>query len=111
MGRLYLHKPQDEAEKVSQIPLMEVIYTWATIVYVWLGEGTESSDRAMKTLSQLGSLVPPLPLSIFAARTESARKSQDLRWWVQNSWNVLPNRSLCVWHLSIVGFELAARGH
>ncbi|KAI1212732.1 heterokaryon incompatibility protein-domain-containing protein [Annulohypoxylon truncatum] len=37
----------DEAEKSSQIKLMEDIYSWATEVYAWLGPGTDASDRVM----------------------------------------------------------------
>lgn len=78
---------QDEAEKVSQIPLMGDIYTWATVVYVWLGEETESSNRAMKLLNHLGNLAPPIPVSVLAARTEGARELQESRLWTQNFWN------------------------
>ncbi|PVH71482.1 HET-domain-containing protein [Cadophora sp. DSE1049] len=35
----------DDTEKASQIPNMEEIYSWAEVVYVWLGQGNELSDR------------------------------------------------------------------
>jgi hypothetical protein len=41
----------DVVEKTSQIPLMEEIYTWAQPVYVWLGPGTNASDRTMDWFS------------------------------------------------------------
>ncbi|OTA63590.1 hypothetical protein K449DRAFT_421695 [Hypoxylon sp. EC38] len=37
----------NNAEKESQIPLMEDIFSWATVVYAWLGPGTDASDRVM----------------------------------------------------------------
>jgi Heterokaryon incompatibility protein (HET) len=39
----------DEDEKDHQIPLMDVIYSCATTVYIWLGDGTStsSSDAAI----------------------------------------------------------------
>jgi hypothetical protein len=43
---------EDTAEKCQQIPLMGDIYSESAIVYVWLGEGTDSSDRAMDYLSR-----------------------------------------------------------
>ena len=41
-------------EKNYQVPLMKTIYTNASIVRVWLGEGTEGSDEAMRVLHELG---------------------------------------------------------
>ena len=41
-------------EKVWQIPLMGDIYTKAEQVYVWLGEGDDSSNRAMRYLADGG---------------------------------------------------------
>lgn len=43
---------QDNEEKSTQIPLMEQIFTWASPVYVWLGEGNTRSDKAMDILSK-----------------------------------------------------------
>jgi hypothetical protein len=43
----------DEDEKDHQIPLMDVIYSCATTVYIWLGDGTStSSDAAINWLSK-----------------------------------------------------------
>ncbi|KAF2826116.1 hypothetical protein CC86DRAFT_276577, partial [Ophiobolus disseminans] len=38
----------DLAEKSQQIPLMSNIFSRAEIVYVWLGQGTPGTDRAMR---------------------------------------------------------------
>jgi hypothetical protein len=38
----------DLAEKAQQIPLMGDIYSVAKVVYVWLGQGTPETDRAMQ---------------------------------------------------------------
>ncbi|KAI0404733.1 heterokaryon incompatibility protein-domain-containing protein [Xylaria palmicola] len=40
----------DNADKASQIPNMQDIYTWAQMVYVWLGLGNEHTDSVMKVL-------------------------------------------------------------
>lgn len=45
----------DQQEKSNQIPLMKEIFTWASPVHVWLGEGNARSDRAMDYLSQVSS--------------------------------------------------------
>ncbi|KAL1633876.1 hypothetical protein SLS58_010932 [Diplodia intermedia] len=44
---------EDQQEKSSQIPLMKEIYTWASPVYVWLGEGNARSDKAVDYLSSV----------------------------------------------------------
>lgn len=41
---------EDEQEKEVQIPLMEEIYTWARTVYIWMGPGSEATDRAVARL-------------------------------------------------------------
>jgi hypothetical protein len=41
-------------EKEHQIPLMGDIYSRATSVYIWLGEGSKRSDRAMDHLRTAG---------------------------------------------------------
>ena len=46
-------------EKNYQVPLMKTIYANASIVRVWLGEGTEGSDEAMRILNELGHGNPP----------------------------------------------------
>jgi hypothetical protein len=47
---------KDDNEKSHQIPLMDQVYSFAVIVYVWLGEGNEKSDRAMDYLAKAGYL-------------------------------------------------------
>lgn len=44
---------EDQQEKGNQIPLMQEIYSWASPVYVWLGEGNARSDKAMDYLSKV----------------------------------------------------------
>ena len=43
----------DIAEKETQIPMMEEIYTWAAPAYIWLGPGTAASDEVMDWFSRL----------------------------------------------------------
>ena len=38
---------RDDTERGEQILLMEKIYAWAMTVYIWLGNGTLNSERAM----------------------------------------------------------------
>lgn len=47
---------QNIREKEYQIPLMGEIYSCAAPTYIWLGEGDERSDRAMKLLGKTGIL-------------------------------------------------------
>jgi hypothetical protein len=44
----------DQVEKSRQIPLMGDIYSRAHCVYVWLGEGSISTDRAMAYMANAG---------------------------------------------------------
>jgi hypothetical protein len=60
---------QDVREKEHQIPLMGAIYGMAKTVYVWLGEGDDSTNRAMDYLNRTGlrkyyedHLVSPWPI-------------------------------------------------
>jgi Heterokaryon incompatibility protein (HET) len=46
----------DEDEKMQQILLMQDIYSRAETVYIWLGEGNVSTDRAMGYLKNAGHL-------------------------------------------------------
>lgn len=46
-------------EKNYQVPLMKTIYTNASVVRGWLGEGTEGSDEAIRVLNELGHGDPP----------------------------------------------------
>lgn len=51
----------DDSEKAVQIPLMLEIYTWAQITYVWLGPGTQASDRAIEWFYYISSFVMYAP--------------------------------------------------
>lgn len=44
----------DQHEKSRQISLMGEIYSLADCVYVWLGEGTTATDRAMEYMANAG---------------------------------------------------------
>ena len=57
----------NEADKSKQIPLMLEIYSWARTVYVWLGDGDESSDRAMRYLRRAAACTTRLPFKFAAA--------------------------------------------
>jgi hypothetical protein len=41
----------DLAEKAQQIPLMGEIYSRADSIYIWLGDGTRGTDRAMRYIA------------------------------------------------------------
>lgn len=47
---------KDDTERSHQVTLMGDIYSHASTVYVWLGEGTEGTDRAMAYLATAGFL-------------------------------------------------------
>lgn len=57
---------KNAGEKARQIPLMGQIYSYATRVYIWLGPGSEKTDRALHHL-QRGAL----PLSFWKGQTLS----------------------------------------
>jgi hypothetical protein len=46
----------DNAEKDMQIPIMGEIYTWANVVYVWLGPEDDKRTRAINSLKMVSSL-------------------------------------------------------
>jgi hypothetical protein len=75
-------------EKQHQLPLMGDIYTGAVQTYVWLGEGDELSDDAMRILRVAGEL------KHYAPKEDSLKKSsgQSRPWRVawslyRSSWN------------------------
>jgi hypothetical protein len=45
---------EDETEKSQQIPFMGDIYSKATTTYIWLGEGSNSSEKTMAYLAMMG---------------------------------------------------------
>ncbi|KAK0750519.1 heterokaryon incompatibility protein-domain-containing protein, partial [Schizothecium vesticola] len=71
----------NHGEKMTQIPLMQDIYTKATTVFIWLGKGTESSDRAMKYLGQCGTLSERWPVSWLAATTKESWDMERRTFW------------------------------
>lgn len=54
---------KDDHEKITQIPLMDEIYTWARQVFIWLGNGNEKSDRALRYLLAVSSNTTSLCLA------------------------------------------------
>lgn len=47
---------EDEEEKRRQIGMMGDVYSKAAVTYIWLGEGTPETDRAMQYLNTAGFL-------------------------------------------------------
>lgn len=60
----------DDEEKIHQIPLMRDIYSLATCVYVWLGDGNKASDRALRFLKRQARFGTRLPLAIVRAQSD-----------------------------------------
>lgn len=52
---------EDEEEKTIQLKLMAEIYTWAREVYIWLGEGNERTDKAIKCIKMASAFRLPPP--------------------------------------------------
>lgn len=50
---------EDDAEKDGQIPIMGEIYTWANVVWVWLGPEDDGCTRAIESLKMVSVLRPP----------------------------------------------------
>lgn len=50
---------EDDAEKDGQIPMMGEIYTWANVVWVWLGPEDDKCTRAIESLRMVSVLRPP----------------------------------------------------
>ncbi|KAF2667472.1 hypothetical protein BT63DRAFT_472203 [Microthyrium microscopicum] len=77
----------DNAEKAIQIPLMEEIYSWAETVFLWLGQGTAQTDRAMDCIRYTPKFVRCLEdMELKSAPTMSGRMKsacfsiKDLYW-------------------------------
>lgn len=73
---------EDLTEKSHQIPHMGDIYTKATPVYCWLGEGSDDTDRAVKYLSTAG-----LP-DHFRVMADGSTQSRPYAaaWFLEMSW-------------------------
>jgi len=69
----------DNGEKSSQIPLMQEIYSWAEVVYIWLGEGNRQSDKTMRYLENRALLRARLPFTWLAVMsTRPAKKKREM---------------------------------
>lgn len=75
---------QDDAEKATQLPLMEEIYSWSQTVYIWLGPGSESSDRAMYWLRKASTMsICLMPLCFSQFFTTWQLVIGFLRYWLK----------------------------
>jgi hypothetical protein len=73
----------DVGEKTSQIPLMEEIYTWAQPVYVWLGPGTNASNRTMDWFSAAAKFSGPFrQIEYFRAVNSSEKWSSKAQFFL-----------------------------
>jgi len=78
---------QDNAEKNDQIQLMEDIYSWAQVVYIWLGDSTPQSDAAIDCLGLVPTSFQCLRLTDWAASpTLSARLRAAWHASTQSAW-------------------------
>lgn len=86
---------QDDDEKATQLPLMEEIYSWSQTVYIWLGHGSESSDRAMDWLRKASTLsICLMPLCFSQFFTTWQLVTGFLRYWLRfialyTPWHIL----------------------
>jgi len=77
----------DQVEKASQLMLMGDIYTWAEMVYVWLGPETDASRRAFRSLqiaSQYKLFLDVVAIGSAVDRIQfEARRRMifDIVWW------------------------------
>jgi len=70
---------EDDDEKVAQIRYMGDIYTRAEAVYVWLGEGSSASDRAIRFLKAHSVTVPAVAFDQ-QRRPSHDKVSQGIVW-------------------------------
>jgi hypothetical protein len=84
----------NDAEKVHQIPLMGHIYSLASSVYIWLGEGSHESDKAMDNLAAAGFLEYFLEKDEFDKDRPSIKARKWAAVWAawRTSWNFVDNR-------------------
>ncbi|KAK8015199.1 hypothetical protein PG990_008495 [Apiospora arundinis] len=66
----------DDYEKTRQIPLMGDIYSKATTVYIWLGDGTPATNRAMDYMAK------PVLARYYKAQADGTVKSS----WLTAAW-------------------------
>lgn len=70
-------------EKAHQIPLMGEIYTWAEVVYIWLGDGSRAADKAMKYIRAASEhrLFPAGVPWWDGTRPITVNKDRNRLWW------------------------------
>lgn len=74
IDQICINQP-DAVEKSSQLALMGEIYCKAQSVVIWLGAGTEDSNRALQYLRELEPLMPS-PQTYMRAREEGTAYQQ-----------------------------------
>jgi heterokaryon incompatibility protein (HET) len=75
-------------EKQHQLPLMGDIYTGADQTYVWLGEGDELSDDAMRILAKAGELENFHPKRDSLEKSNEQSRPWKVAWALyRSSWN------------------------
>ncbi|KAH8893993.1 hypothetical protein GQ53DRAFT_858553 [Thozetella sp. PMI_491] len=68
----------NDDEKPSQISMMQGIFSQAKTVYIWLGLGDETSDRAMDFLRRRARLGRCIPLAALAPEVKNPLGTRDL---------------------------------
>lgn len=74
----------DDAEKESQIPLMQQIYSCASVGYIWLGEGSPELYAAIDELEALAMTMKGMPLAYMAAASKKMQKWELRQFWWRN---------------------------
>ncbi|KIN09170.1 hypothetical protein OIDMADRAFT_23873 [Oidiodendron maius Zn] len=81
----------DDDEKADQIPLMQQIFAGAETLLVWLGPGSEESDRAVAYVKRFATWGERLPLAYLATQSEDEGKL-ELQKFRQKVWMDVPGR-------------------
>lgn len=68
---------EDAVEKSTQVPRMDEIYSWSNLVYVWLGQSTPESTRALKCLKRIS--CAQVCLAMDGQLSSPSRKTRYLR--------------------------------
>lgn len=77
---------EDNNEKANQIPLMREIYGLAQLTYIWLGNGSSQSDRAMVYLQQRAKRERRIPITLLTA-SEKEMQLHERRTYHKMAWN------------------------
>jgi hypothetical protein len=91
---------EDEKEKVSQIPLMQDIYSQAESAYIWLGNGNDRSDHAVDFLKRRAASGRRLPLAYRAAVVKK-KKVQEMLLFVLRAWRDVCRKKISLKKLCI----------